>query len=79
MGLRRTLIAGAIGVLVALPFAVAPVRAAAPSNDYFWDNPPIQWGLLQVGAPAAWTRSTGAGSPTRGRSASARLDAMRER
>jgi subtilisin family serine protease len=36
-------------------------RAAEPSNDYFWDNPPVQWGLLQVGAPEAWTASTGAG------------------
>jgi len=41
--------------------SLGAARAAPPSNDYFWDNPPVQWGLLQVGAPAAWTASTGAG------------------
>ena len=57
---RRVLVAAAIGVL-AMAAPQAGARASGPSNDYFWSNPPVQWGLLQVGAPAAWTASTGAG------------------
>jgi len=60
--LRRSLAAAALGVLVGI-FAppLAGAHAAEPSNDYFWANRPVQWGLLQVGAPLAWTASTGAG------------------
>ena len=61
MSLRRALAAVALGVLVTAGASLGAARAASPSNDYFWDNPPVQWGLLQVGAPAAWTASTGAG------------------
>jgi len=41
--------------------AVAPANAALPSNDFFWDHAPTQWGLLQVAAPGAWAVSTGTG------------------
>src|SRR5438067_4994009 len=60
----RRVAAAAIAVLAgtACFLGVGSARAAGePSNDYFWDNPPMQWGLLQVGAPAAWAASTGAG------------------
>src|SRR5205814_1836319 len=40
---------------------VAPASAALPSNDFFWDHAPTQWGLLQVAAPGAWAVSTGTG------------------
>ncbi|MBV8985049.1 MAG: S8 family serine peptidase [Acidimicrobiia bacterium] len=58
---RRIPAALALGVLAGALSSLAVARAAGPSNDYFWDNPPEQWGLLQTGAPAAWTASTGAG------------------
>ncbi|MBV8979891.1 MAG: S8 family serine peptidase [Acidimicrobiia bacterium] len=58
---RRVPAALALGVLAGGLSSLAVARAAGPSNDYFWDNPPVQWGLLQVGAPAAWGASTGAG------------------
>ena len=58
---RRVLTAVAAGVLATVGSPLVGARAAPPSNDYFWDHPPVQWGLLQVGAPAAWTASTGAG------------------
>jgi subtilisin family serine protease len=61
VSLRRGLASIAVGALIAAASSLASARAAGPSNDYFWDNPPVQWGLLQVGAPAAWTASTGAG------------------
>ena len=62
--MTRRLAAAAIAALAgtACFLGVGSARASGgPSNDYFWDNPPVQWGLLQVGAPAAWTASTGAG------------------
>ncbi|MBV9411987.1 MAG: S8 family serine peptidase [Acidimicrobiia bacterium] len=59
--MRRVLGSIALGCLAAAATSIAPARAATPSNDYFWNNPPVQWGLLQVGAPAAWTASTGVG------------------
>jgi subtilisin family serine protease len=61
MNARRVLGSLALGVLAAAAASISPARAAPPSNDYFWNNPPVQWGLLQVGAPAAWASSTGAG------------------
>src|SRR4029079_18217891 len=53
----------AAGVLAAA-FVGGPgvARASGPTDDYFWDHQPVQWGLLQVGAPAAWTASTGSGA-----------------
>jgi subtilisin family serine protease len=59
--MRRILAAAAIAVLAASVSFVGSASAGAPSSDFFWDNPPAQWGLLQVGAPVAWTASTGTG------------------
>jgi subtilisin family serine protease len=58
---RRVLAALTVGVLATAAATLGAARAADPSNDAFWDTPPVQWGLLQVGAPAAWTASTGTG------------------
>jgi subtilisin family serine protease len=58
---RRVLTAVVVGALATIGSSLVGAGAAPPSNDYFWDHPPVQWGLLQVGAPAAWTASTGAG------------------
>jgi subtilisin family serine protease len=58
---RRLLLALIVGILAGAVSTLGTARAADPSNDEFWDTPPVQWGLLQVGAPAAWTTSTGAG------------------
>ncbi|MHB1853647.1 MAG: S8 family serine peptidase [Acidimicrobiales bacterium] len=50
-------VAGLAAVLVAgLPLAASAV-GSAPNDPFF----PQQWNMTQVGAPAAWTRSTGAG------------------
>jgi subtilisin family serine protease len=61
MTARRVLGSLALGFIAAAASSLVPAHAAAPSNDHFWDTPPVQWGLLQVGAPAAWTVSTGGG------------------
>src|SRR5438445_398795 len=45
------------GVVVLGWAAPAPAPAAALGDPYL----PRQWGLAQIGAPAAWARSTGAG------------------
>jgi len=59
---RRLFAALVVGILAAVVSTFGVARAADPSNDDFWDTPPVQWGLLQVGAPAAWTTSTGTGA-----------------
>jgi serine protease len=58
---RRALTAITVALLATVGSSLVAARASGPSNDYFWDHPPVQWGLLQVGAPAAWAKSTGAG------------------
>jgi len=53
--------AGALAGLAAVLLAGAPLAASAvgtaPNDPFF----PQQWNMTQVQAPAAWTRSTGAG------------------
>jgi len=49
----RTILALALG----LALGVGALPAAASADTFF----PSQWALRQVGAPAAWARSTGAG------------------
>lgn len=51
-----------LGCVAGIVAAVGPARAAGPTDDYFWDHQPVQWGLLQVGAPTAWTASRGSGA-----------------
>ena len=45
-------------LLAALAVVVATAWPARASNDYLFAQ---QWGLQQIGVPAAWSRSTGAG------------------
>ena len=44
--------------LAAVALTAGPVQPAKASQDPFF---PAQWNLQQIGAPAAWARSTGAG------------------
>lgn len=47
-----------VGLLLAVLAGTLLPSAAVASNDPLFDK---QWSLVQIGAPAAWTKSTGAG------------------
>ncbi|MGH9036890.1 MAG: S8 family serine peptidase, partial [Acidimicrobiia bacterium] len=54
-GGRQRIAAAVAGLVLGLGPGGAPVSA---SNDASFDK---LWGLAQIGAPAAWTRTTGEG------------------
>src|SRR5688572_11121179 len=53
-GGRQKVVAAVVGLVLAL----GPGTTVSASNDVFFDK---LWGLAQIGAPAAWTKTTGAG------------------
>src|SRR4051812_718594 len=59
---RSLVCAVLVGMAAVMGVVTGAARAAGPTDDYFWDHQPTQWGLLQVGAPDAWRASTGSGA-----------------